>query len=219
MWYRAVGCFVTLALSLLVVPLTAETQPAGQVARIGFLSPGTATAANSGLLQAFTDGLRHHGWIEGQNLAIEYCWEGAGTSTFDALAAELAQLPLDAILALNTPAALALKRTGTSLPVVFAIVSDPVEIGLVESLARPGRNFTGLTTMNRELMAKRLEVLKETLPGLSRVGYLANPGYAVHAAHAGRPATRTRVQCRVGHRPSSTLCGLRVVCDGQAFPQ
>jgi putative ABC transport system substrate-binding protein len=183
MWYSAVGCFVTLALSLLVVPLTAETQPAGKVARIGFLSPGTATAAaNAGLLQAFTDGLRNHGWIEGQNLAIEYRWEGAGTPTFDALAAELAQLPLDAIFAVNTPAALAMQRTGTSLPVVFAIVSEPVEIGLVESLPRPGRNFTGLTTMNRELMSKRLEVLKETIPGLTRIGYLANPGYTVHAA-------------------------------------
>jgi putative ABC transport system substrate-binding protein len=183
MWYNAIGCFVAFALSLLVVPLTAETQPAGKVARIGYLSPGTATAAaNAGLLQAFTDRLRNHGWIEGQNLAIEYRWEGAGTPTFDALAAELVQLPLDAIFAVNTPAALATQRTGTSLPVVFAIVSEPVEIGLVESLARPGRNFTGLTTINRELMAKRLEVLKETLPGLTRVGYLANPGYAVHAA-------------------------------------
>jgi putative ABC transport system substrate-binding protein len=75
-----------------------------------------------------------------------------------------------------------MQRTGTTRPVVFASVSEPVEIGLVESLARPGRNFTGLTTMNRELMSKRLEVLKETIPGLTRVGYLANPGYPAHAA-------------------------------------
>ena len=167
--------------SLLAASLAAEAQQAGKVAQIGYLSPGTATA-NAGLRQAFTDGLRHHGWIEGQNLTIEYRWEGAGTSTLDVLAAELAQLPLDAIFAVGTPAALATKWTGTTLPVVFAIVSEPVEIGLVESLARPGRNFTGLTTMNRELMAKRLEVLKETIPGLTRVGYLANPGYEVHEA-------------------------------------
>jgi putative ABC transport system substrate-binding protein len=181
MWYSAVGCLVTLVLSLLVAPLTAETLPAGKIARIGFLAPGTATTSAGGP-QAFIDGLRHHGWIEGQNLAIEYRWEGAGAPGFDALAAELAQLPLDAIFAVNTPAALAMKRTGTTLPVVFAIVSEPVEIGLVESLARPGRNFTGLTTMNRELMSKRLEVLKETIPGLTRVGYLANPSYPGHDA-------------------------------------
>ncbi len=91
-------------------------------------------------------------------------------------------MPLDAIFAVNTPASLAAKRTGTTLPVVFATVSEPVAIGLVDSLARPGRNFTGLTTINRELMSKRLEVLKEAIPGIARVGYLANPGYEVHEA-------------------------------------
>jgi putative ABC transport system substrate-binding protein len=171
----------TCGVSLLAASLAAEAPPAGKVARIGYLSPGTATA-NAGLRKAFTDGLRNHGWIEGQNLAIEYRWEGTGTPTLDALAAELARMPLDAIFAVNTPASLATQRTGTTLPVVFAIVSEPVEIGLVESLPRPGRNFTGLTTINRELMSKRIEVLKETIPGLTRVGYLANPGYEVHEA-------------------------------------
>jgi ABC-type uncharacterized transport system substrate-binding protein len=170
-----------LAIGLLVAPLAADAQPAGKGARIGYLSPGTAMA-NAGLRQAFIDGLRDHGWIEGQNIAIEYRWEGAGAPTLDALAAELARLPLDAIFVTGTPAALATKRTGTTLPVVFAVVSDPVEIGLVESLPRPGSNFTGLTTMNRELMSKRLEVLKETIPALTRVGYLANPGHEVHEA-------------------------------------
>jgi putative tryptophan/tyrosine transport system substrate-binding protein len=97
-----------------------------------------------------------------------------------ALAAELARLPLALIFAVNTPAALATKRTRTTVPVVFAQVSEPVVIGLVDSLARPGRNFTGLTTINRELMSKRLELLKEMIPGLIHVGYLANPGYEVH---------------------------------------
>jgi ABC-type uncharacterized transport system substrate-binding protein len=178
---RTIGLLVTFVLGLLVVPLAADAQPAGKVARIGYLAPGTATTSTV-TRQAFTEGLRHHGWLEGQNLAIEYRWGGAGTPTLEALAAELARLPLDAIVATNTPAALATKRTGTTLPVVFASVSEPVELGLVESLARPGRNFTGLTTINRELMAKRLELLKETLPGLTQVGYLANPGYAAHDA-------------------------------------
>ena len=135
---------------------------------------------NASLHKAFTDGLREHGWIEEKNLAIDHRWEGAGKATFDALAAELLRLPLDAVFAVNTPAALAMKRTGTKLPIVFAQVSEPVAIGLVNGLSRPGTNFTGLTTINRELMAKRLEVLKETVPGLARVGHLANPGYAVH---------------------------------------
>ena len=178
---RTIGFLVTLALGLLVAPLAADAQPAGKVARIGYLAPGTA-AASAGGLQAFTEGLRHHGWIEGQNLAIAYQWAEWRYERLPDLAAERARLSLDAIFAVNTPTALAMQRTGTTLPVVFAIVSEPVAIGLVESLPRPGRNFTGLTTINRELMAKRLDVLKEPIPGLTRIGYLANPDYAAHAA-------------------------------------
>lgn len=169
----------TFGASLLVASIAAKAQQAGKVARIGYLSTGTPTA-NAALHNAFTDGLRDRGWIEKKNIAIEYRWEEVGNSTLDALATELARLPLDAIFAMNTPMALAMKRTGTTVPIVFAAVSEPVAIGLVDSLARPGRNFTGLTTINRELMPKRLEVLKEAVPGLVRVGYLANPGYEAH---------------------------------------
>jgi len=169
----------SLALGLLAAPLAAQGQTLGKVARLGYLALGTATT-NAAFVKAFTDGLRDHGWIEAKNVAIEYRWAGAGQATLGVLAAELARLPLDVIFAVNTPTALATKRTGTTLPVVFAQVSEPVAIGLVDSLARPGRNFTGLTTINRELMSKRLELLKETIPGLTRVGYLANPGYEVH---------------------------------------
>src|SRR5438876_6179518 len=189
----------TFGMGFLAAPIAAAAQQAGKVARIGYLSLGTATA-NAGLRKAFTDGLRDHGWVEDRNIAIEYRWEGAGTLTLDALAAELARLPLDAIFAVDTPAALAMKRTGTSLPVVFATVSEPVVIGLADSLARPGRNFTGLTTINRELMSKRLEILKETIPGLTRVGYLANPGYEVHKSSTyrddrGSPRAGTDASC------------------------
>ena len=172
--------FFTSLLMMLAAPITGHTQQAGKPVRIGDLSGGTA-AVNAGLRKAFIDGLRDHGWIEDRNIAIEYRWQGAGELTFDALAAELVRLPLDLIVAVNTPAALATKRTGTPLPVVFAQVSEPVATGLVDTLARPGRNVTGLTTINRELMAERLALLKETIPALTRVGYLANPGYAVHA--------------------------------------
>jgi putative tryptophan/tyrosine transport system substrate-binding protein len=169
----------TFAAGLLATPVIARGQPAGKVARIGYLALGTPEV-NVRYRQAFTNGLRNHGWIEAQNIAIEYRWAAAGQAALDALAADLTRLPLDVIFAVNTPAALATKRAGTTLPVVFALVSEPVAIGLVDSLARPGRNFTGLTTINRELMSKRLELLKETIPGLAQVGYLANPAYAVH---------------------------------------
>ena len=181
----------TFAVGLLAAPVAAQGQPAGKVARIGYLALGTATT-NAGYRKVFTDGLRDHGWIEQKNIAIEYRWAGTGQATLDTLAAELARLPLDVIFAVNTPVSLATKRTGTTLPVVFAQVSEPVAIGLVDSLARPGRNFTGLTTINRELMSKRLELLKETLPGLTHVGYLANPGYEVHKPQLTEMSTAAR---------------------------
>jgi putative tryptophan/tyrosine transport system substrate-binding protein len=166
--------------ALLATLRAGQAQQAGKVYRIGYLSSGTSLAG-AGTTKAFTDGLRDHGWIEGTNITVEYRWGGMGKA-LDAHAAELARLPLDVVVAVNTPAALAMKRTRTTLPVVFATVSEPVVTGLVGSLARPGTNFTGLTTINRELMAKRLEVLKQAIPRLARVGYLANPGYAVHQA-------------------------------------
>jgi putative ABC transport system substrate-binding protein len=171
--------FGTLGGTVLAAAITAEAQPAGRVARIGYLSLGTPTT-NASLHQAFIEGLRDHGWIEHRNIVLESRWAGAEKRPLDALAAELARLPLELIFAVNTPAALAMKRSGATVPVVFALVSEPVAIGLVDSLPRPGRNFTGLTTINRELMSKRLELLKETIAGLTRVGHLANPGYEVH---------------------------------------
>src|SRR5262245_44387024 len=165
----------------LAAPIAAKAQQAGKVPRIGYLSSGSARAG-SGLRQAFADGLQEHGWIEGKNVVVEYRWAGANDSDLDTFASQLARLPLDVVVAVNTPAALAMKKTGTTLPVVFATVSEPVVTGLVASLSRPGRNITGLTTINRELMSKRLELLKEAIPGLVRVGYLASPGYALHRA-------------------------------------
>jgi ABC-type uncharacterized transport system substrate-binding protein len=173
--------FLAGAAALLAASLAAEAQQAGKVGRIGYLSTGTAEA-NGPLRQAFIDGLRNHGWINERNVLIEYRWERTGKLTLDALATELVRQPLDVIVAVNTPSALAVKRVGATLPVLFATVSEPVAIGLVDSLPRPGTNFTGLTTINRELMSKRLEILKETIPGLTRVGYLANPDYGVHKA-------------------------------------
>ncbi len=101
--------------SVLAATIGTEAQQVGQVAGIGYLSPGTA-AGNAGLRKAFIDGLHRHGWIEGKNIAIEYRWEGTGKPTLDALAAELTRMPLDALFAVNTPASLATKRAGATLP-------------------------------------------------------------------------------------------------------
>jgi putative ABC transport system substrate-binding protein len=170
---------VVLALALLAAPLAIEAQQAGKVPRIGFLAPGSAKT-DASFAQAFSEGLREHGWVDGQNVAIEYRWAEGKLDRLPQLAAELVRLPMDVIFATHTPAVVAVKATGTKIPVVFAAVSEPIEIGAVASLARPGGNFTGLTTINRELMPKRLELLKEVMTALTRVGYLANPTYAIH---------------------------------------
>jgi putative ABC transport system substrate-binding protein len=170
---------VVIAFAILAPIPPAEAQQTGTMSRIGFLGPG-APRTRASCVPGFSEGLREHGWVEGQNIAIEYRWALGQLDRLPALAAELVRLPVAVIFAVNTPAVLAVKQTGTQLPVVFAAVSEPVEIGVVRSLARPGGTFTGLTTMNRELMPKRLELLTEATPGLTRVGYLANPTYVGH---------------------------------------
>ena len=171
--------FVVIVFAILAPIPPAGAQQAGNMPRIGFLGPG-APQTRASCVPGFSEGLREHGWVEGQNIAIEYRWAEGKLDRLPQLAAELVQLPVAVIFAVNTPAVLAVKQTGTPLPVVFAAVSEPIEIGAVRSLARPGGNFTGLTTMNRELMPKRLELLKEAAPEIRRVGYLANPTYAGH---------------------------------------
>ena len=174
---RAV-CITTAFIILVPIPPTGAQQT-GHMPRIGSLGPG-APQTTASCAPGFSEGLQEHGWAEGQNIAIEYRWALGHLERLPELAAELVRLPVEVIFAVNTPAVLAVKQTGTQLPVVFAAVSEPIEIGAVRSLARPGGNFTGLTTMNRELMPKRLELLTEAIPGLTRVGYLANPTYAGH---------------------------------------
>jgi putative tryptophan/tyrosine transport system substrate-binding protein len=171
--------FVVIAFAILAPIHPAGAQQAGNVPRIGFLAPGSAQT-NAADAHAFREGLREHGWVEGQTIAIEYRWALGKLDRLPELAAELVRLQVEVIFATHTPAVVAVKQTGTQIPVVFAAVSEPIEIGVVASLARPGGTFTGLTTMNRELMPKRLELLQEATPELTRVGYLANPTYAVH---------------------------------------
>jgi putative tryptophan/tyrosine transport system substrate-binding protein len=179
MWYSTIGSIITCILALLVVPLAAEAQPPPKVPWIGVLWPDSSTAA-ARLDEAFRQGLHELGYVEGQTIGVEERWAEGQLERLPALAAELVRLRVAVIVATYTPVVVAVKQTGTQIPVVFVAVSEPIEIGAVASLADPGGNFTGLTTINRELMPKRLELLQEALPGLTRVGYLANPTYAVH---------------------------------------
>jgi putative ABC transport system substrate-binding protein len=144
MWYSAVGGFVTLTLSLLAAPSAVNAQPSAKVARIGYLSiPGSP---GSTLVEAFRQGLRELGYVEGYNIAIEFR-AAQGSDRLPAVAAELVQLPVDVIVAFSIGAAQAVKNTTTTIPIVTVSSGDPVATGLVVSLARPSGNITGLTGM------------------------------------------------------------------------
>ncbi|MGH7331204.1 MAG: ABC transporter substrate-binding protein [Candidatus Rokuibacteriota bacterium] len=166
-----------IGLLLLAAPLTAGAQPAGQVARIGYLG-ATSPSESPGRVEAFRRGLRDQGYVEGQNLVIEYRWADGRGERLPELASELVRLNVRVIFAPTTPAALAAKKATTTIPVVFALVADPVRSGLVTSLARPGGTITGMSLLTPDVNDKRLELLKETVPGLRRVVVLRNPDSA-----------------------------------------
>jgi len=166
--------FVRGTLGLLATPLAAQAQPAAKIARIGWL--GVSPATNPHLIEAFRQGLRDLGYVEGRNLVIEIRSAEGKFERLPALAAELVALKVDVIVVGGTPAALAAKQATTILPIVVSAVGDPVGSGLVTSLARPGGNVTGVSNLSLELVAKRLELLKQAVPGVSRVAVLWQPG-------------------------------------------
>ncbi len=168
---RTAALIVTLALGIFSTPLSVNAQQATKVPRIGFL----LVTASPHWEEAFRQGLRDLGWVEGQNIAIEYRWAEGKLERLPDLAAELVRLKVDVLVAETTPAALAAKNVTKTIPIVFVRVSDPVGSGLVASLARPGGNVTGPTSITLELSGKRLELLKEALPGILRVAVLWNP--------------------------------------------
>ncbi len=158
----------------LAAPLAAGAQQAGKSWRVGLLSPGSASAAGS-RLAAFKHGLRELGYVEGQNLAIEYRWAEGNEDRLSALAVDLVRLKVDVVVTQGTLATLAARRATTTTPIVFAVANDPVGAGLVASLTRPGGTVTGLATMGSDMTAKRLELLREAVPGLTRIAILWNP--------------------------------------------
>jgi putative ABC transport system substrate-binding protein len=169
---RTFLCGITLG--TLFAPLAAEAQQAAKIARIGYLSPTLSVSPHTH--EAFRQGLRDLGYVEGRNVVIEYRDAEGKFERLPALAAELVALKVDVIVAPNTAAALAVKQATRTLPIVFAVAADPVASGLVTSLPRPGGNVTGLSNLVAELVGKCLEVLKQAVPGVSRVAVLWQPG-------------------------------------------
>jgi putative ABC transport system substrate-binding protein len=165
----------TLTGSLLAAPLAAEGQPAGKVYRIGMLGTGR----NPQMEDLLWQGLRELGWIEGQNFVVERRYSEGRNDRHPAHAAELVRLQPDLIITVGTPATLAAKAATTTIPIVFLVVGDPVGSGLVSSLAQPGGNITGTGNAGPQLLGKHLELLKEAVPSLSRVGILINPAFHV----------------------------------------
>ncbi len=166
--------WVPLCALLLALGVPVDAQQPKKISRVGYLAAVSA-AADAPRLEAFRQGLRDLGYIEGQNIIIEYRHEGGGFERLPELVAELVGHKPDVLVAVTTNAALAVKKATTTIPIVFMGVTDPVTAGLVESLARPGGNTTGITNMAAILTSKRLELFKETLPTVSRVAVLWDP--------------------------------------------
>lgn len=162
-------------LALGAAPLAAEAQQAAKVARIGYLSPNLASSPH--LRDAFLQGLRDLGYVEGRNVVIEYRDAEGKLERLPALAAELVALKVDVIfVGGGTRVTLAAMQATKTIPIVFTAVGDPVTSGLVTNLARPGGNVTGLSSLGPELVGKRLELLKQAVPGVDRVAVLFLPG-------------------------------------------
>ena len=191
--------FLVAAGTLLAAPLVAEAQQAANVARIGYLSHNLA--ASSHLRDAFLQGLRELGYVEGRNVVIEYRYAEGKPERLPALAAELVALKVDVIVTVSNTTALAAKQATRTVPIVFTAVANPVAAGIVTSLARPGGNLTGLASLGSELVGKRLELLKQAVPGVSRVAVLWLPGAL---------GERTEKDMRTGADVASRALGVRL---------
>jgi len=186
-------------------PLAAGAQESDSLHRIGFLGNSTAEL-EANLVTPFREGLRDLGHVEGQNIEIEYRWAEGDYKRLPALVAELIAEQVEVIVTAGTPASLAVKESATTIPLVMVAVGDPVGTGLVESLAHPGANRTGLTSIAPELEGKRLELLKEILPNLTHFAVLWNPGNAYMIA------TEKQVQA------AAEKLGLKVLSLGVRSP-
>jgi ABC-type uncharacterized transport system substrate-binding protein len=171
---RLIGLAVVLTVGLTLGPTAGAAQPAAKLPRIGVLQPGTAGSATH-LFEAFKQAMREQGYVEGQHVVFEHCFGDFKPERISAVAAELVRLKVDVIVTATDIGIAATKQQTRTIPIVMVSSSDPVETGFVASLARPGANITGLSAMSPELSGKRLELLRDVVPGLSRVAIIWNP--------------------------------------------
>jgi putative tryptophan/tyrosine transport system substrate-binding protein len=169
---------LTLCAMLFALGVPVDAQQTGKIFRIGFLDPSNASSI-TGLLEAFRQELRKLGWIEGKDFTIEYRFGENKPGRLPELAAELVRLKVDLIVTTGDGPTFGAKKATTTIPIVMTTSSDPVAQGLVASLARPGSNVTGLSSLATELNSKRLEILKDAIPKLARVGLLLTPGTSI----------------------------------------
>jgi putative ABC transport system substrate-binding protein len=180
MWHTTVGLMVLLTLGILRMPLAAAQQQTKTMPRIGVLTSGSL-ASDVAWIEAFRQGLRELGYVEGHSIGIEYRYGEGKTERYPALVTELVQSHVAVLVVGGATATRAAKQVTTLIPIVMANVTDPVAVGLVASLARPGGNITGLSNLSPELGGKRLELLKEIMPQLARVAVLGDPSSPSHA--------------------------------------
>ena len=171
--------FITLLGGAAAWPLAARAQQSAKIPRIGIID-------DSPIWNAFRHGLRDLGYLEGQNIAFDYRYAGGLPDRLAWVVVELVHRPVDLIATFGTPPTLAAKQATTTIPIVMMGVGNPVGSGLVSSLARPGGNITGNTILGPEVAGKRLQLLQEVIPSLSRVAFLWNPDNASHPAPARR---------------------------------
>ncbi len=184
---------IAFSLGALAAPLTATAQPAQKVPRIGWLGGPTRESAEP-FVREFQRGLRDLGWVEGQNIVIEWRFAGGRAQRLAELAAELVRLRVDLIVVPSTPTALAAKNATQTIPIVTVAVGDPVGLGLVASLARPGGNITGLTgTVGPEIAGKLVDLLRQTFPKVSRMTVLWHPATPGNALWLREAQTAARV--------------------------
>lgn len=200
-----------LALGLLATPRAGRTQPPSRTARVGWIAASPGPVSTSAFFEAFRRGMSDKGWVEGRNLAIEARWGDADRARD--FTAELVKLKVDVIVA-QGPAVFGAQAAAGSIPIVFGFSGDPVEAKLVASLARPGGNLTGVTFLALELVGKRLELLKEALPGLTRVAILANPQHQGEQAELkASQAAASRLGLTVQYLPVRTASDFDAAFD------
>ena len=159
---------------ILAVVSPADAQQHAKIPHVGILLPSAPSTAADANLEAFLQGLRDLGYVEGRNISLEYRWAENREDQYSPLVAELIRLKVDVIFTSSTPAVLVAKQATKTIPIVFPVSSDPVSVGIVDSFARPGGNATGLSSMASELWPKRMELLKEAFPKVSRLAMIWN---------------------------------------------